>query len=237
MEAIDPQQLTLPVVVSAALVDSINPCAFAVLLTFIAATLVLAERASARGARARWFLWRMGLVYVAGVFLTYLGLGLGLLGFAGAFGQTHWVGRVAALGAIALGLLALQEALVPEWGSRLAVPDRMHEWLHRLTGRATLPAVLGAGVLVGLCTVPCSGAIYLGVLGLLATQATYTEGLAYLVLYNAIFILPLVAMLAVASSRVVFNRLGRWQLHHRAALKLGLGLGAVALGLLLLVTL
>src|SRR6266567_8166787 len=63
-----PQELTLPVVVTAALVDSINPCAFAVLLTFIAATLVLAERASARGARARWFLWRMGLVYVIGVF-------------------------------------------------------------------------------------------------------------------------------------------------------------------------
>jgi hypothetical protein len=36
-------KLTLPVVVSAALVDSINPCAFAVLLTFIAGTVVLAE--------------------------------------------------------------------------------------------------------------------------------------------------------------------------------------------------
>ena len=44
-------------------------------------------------------------------------------------------------------------------GRRLGVPDRMHDWLHRLTGRATLPAVFGAGILVGLCTVPCSGAI------------------------------------------------------------------------------
>ena len=232
MDALTPEPLTLPLVLTAALLDSINPCAFAVLLTFIAATLVLAERASARGARARWFLWRMGLVYVFGVFL-----GLGLLGFATAFGETHWVGRVAALGAIALGLLALQEALVPEWGIRLAVPDQMHHWLHRLTGRATLPAVFGAGVLVGLCTVPCSGAIYLAVLGLLATQATYGEGLAYLVLYNAIFVLPLLAMLALASSRAVFNQLGRWQLHHRGRLKFGLGVGAIALGLLLLVTL
>jgi cytochrome c biogenesis protein CcdA len=234
MEAVSLQQLTLPVVVTAALVDSINPCAFAVLLTFIAATLVLAERASAGG--ARWFLWRMGLVYVAGVFLTYLGLGLGLLGFASAFGQTHWVSRVAALAAIGLGLLALQEALVPEWGIRLGVPQGMHDWLHRLTGKATLPAVFSAGVLVGLCTVPCSGAIYLGVLGLLAAQTTYPEGLAYLVLYNAIFVLPLLAMLAVASSRLVFNGLGRWQLHHRSSLKLGLGFGAIALGFLLLLT-
>jgi cytochrome c biogenesis protein CcdA len=237
LTGIGPQDLTLPVVITAALVDSINPCAFAVLLTFIAATLVLAERATARGLPARWFLWRTGLLYVAGVFITYLGLGLGLLSFASSFGQTHWVGRVAAIGAVALGLLAFQEALVPEWGVRLAVPDRMHDWLHRLTGRATIPAVLGAGVLVGLCTVPCSGAIYLAVLGLLATQATYAEGLGYLILYNAIFVLPLVAMLAFASSRAVFNGLGRWQLHHRGALKFGVGLVAVGLGLLLLLTL
>ncbi len=173
----------------------------------------------------------------AGVFLTYLGLGLGLLGFAGALGETHWVGRAAALGAIALGLLALQEALIPEWGSRLALPPRMHHWLHGLTRRATLPAVFSAGVLVGLCTVPWSGAIYVAVLGLLATQATRVEGLGYLALYNAIFVLPLVLMLAVASSRAVFNALGRWQLHHRGALKLVLALASIGLGLLLLITL
>lgn len=229
--------LTLPVVVTAALVDSINPCAFAVLLTFIAATLVLAERASARGLAARWFLWRTGLVYVAGIFLTYLGLGLGLLSFASGLGQTHWVGRIAALAAIGLGLLALQEVLVPEWGTRLAVPAGLHGRLHDLTGRATLPAVFGAGVLVGLCTVPCSGAIYLAVLGLLATRATLIEGFGYLVLYNLLFVLPLLVLLGLAGSRPVFHRLGRWQLHHRGGLKLGLGLSAMGLGLVLLGTL
>jgi cytochrome c-type biogenesis protein len=229
--------LTLPAVVVAALIDSINPCAFAVLLTFVAATLVLAERASAQGLGARGLLWRTGSVYISGVFLTYLGLGLGLLSFASALGQTHWVGRVAAAGAIALGLLALQEALVPEWGLRLSVPAGLNERLHALTSQARVPAVFLAGVLVGLCTVPCSGAIYLAVLGLLATRTTFVEGLAYLVLYNVIFVVPLVALLGLASSRPVFNRLGRWQLHHRAGLKLGLGLTAVAMGLGLLAAL
>ncbi len=237
MSGVGVQELTLPVVVSAALLDSINPCAFAVLLTFIAATLVLAERATVRGFAARWFLWRMGLVYVAAVFLTYLALGLGLLTFARAFTQTHWVGRGAALAAVALGLLALQEALVPEWGIRLGVPAGLNARLQALTSRATLPAVFGAGVLVGLCTVPCSGAIYLAVLGLLATQTTAAAGFGYLVLYNLLFILPLVLILAFASSRPVLNRLGRWQLHHRAGLKLGLGLVAVLLGVALLATL
>lgn len=230
-------ELTLPLVVAAALVDSLNPCAFAVLLTFIAATLVLAERASARGLAARWFLWRTGLVYVGAIFLTYLGLGLGLLSFASALGQTHWVGRVAALGALVLGLLALQEGLVPEWGARLGVPAGLRGRLQALTGRATLPTVFGAGVLVGLCTVPCSGAVYLAVLGLLAAQPTLAQGMAYLVLYNLLFVLPLFALLAVVGSRPVVNRLGHWQLHHRGALKGVLGSVAIGLGLLLLTTL
>jgi cytochrome c biogenesis protein CcdA len=162
---------------------------------------------------------------------------MGLLAFAASLGQTHWVGRIAALGAVGLGILALQEALVPEWGIRLGMPDGVHRRLRALTARATVPAVFGAGVLIGLCTVPCSGAIYLGVLGLLASQATFAQGLGYLVLYNLLFVLPLVAMLAVAGSRPVFNQLGRWQLHHRGELKLGLGIGAVGLGLVLLATL
>lgn len=231
------QPLTLAVVGGAALVDSLNPCAFAVLLTFIAATLLLAERSSAHGLRARWLLWRTGLMYISGVFLTYLGLGLGLLAFAAALGQTHWVGRVAALGAVALGILALQEALVPEWGVRLGVPDGLHRRLRALTARATMPAVFRAGVLIGLCTLPCSGAIYLAVLGLLASRATFLEGFGYLVLYNLLFVLPLGALLAAAGSRPVLNRLGRWQLCHRGGLKLGLGLAAVGLGLMLLATL
>jgi cytochrome c biogenesis protein CcdA len=234
MEGFDP---TLPTVLAAALVDSINPCAFAVLLTFIAATLVVAERAAAGGLSARGRLWRMGLVYVGAVFLTYLSLGLGLLSFASALGQTHWVGRAAALGAIALGFLALQEALVPEWGARLTVPSWMGAHLHEVARGTRLPAVFAAGVLVGLCTVPCAGAVYLAVLGLLATRTTYARGVGYLVLYNLVFVMPLIGMLALASSRPVLNRLGRWQLHHRAGLKLGLGIAAVAMGLGLLATL
>ncbi|MCC7368776.1 MAG: cytochrome C biogenesis protein [Chloroflexi bacterium] len=237
MGALGALDLTLPVVLGAALIDSINPCAFAVLLTFIAATLVLAERASATGPGARWLLWRLGLVYVGGIFVTYLGLGLGLLSFATSLGQTHWVGRTAAVGAMLLGLLALQEALVPEWGSRLTVPAGLHGRLKALSARATVPAAFAAGVLVGLCTVPCSGAVYLAVLGLLASQATYLEGVGYLVLYNLVFVLPLVVMLALAGSRPVFNRLGRWQLHHREALKGGLGVTAIGLGIVLLETL
>lgn len=225
--------LTLPIVLGAGLADGFNPCAFAVLLVFIASTLALLERQAATRAAAhpRRTLLGLGGVYISGIFVTYLSLGLGLLGAASFFSRTHAVSRFAALLAIVLGLLLLKEALLPELGTLLAVPASLHGAMRRWAQATTVPALFGAGVLVGLCTVPCSGAIYLAVLALLAAQATRLEGFAYLVLYNLAFILPLVVLLAAASSRTLLNRLGRWQLHHRAGLKLALGTLTILLGL------
>lgn len=84
---------------------------------------------------------------------------------------------------------------------------------------------------MGLCTVPCSGAIYLAVLALLAAQTTRLEGFAYLVHYNLAFVAPLVVILLAAANRPLLNRLGRWQLHNRGGLKFVLGTVTVLLGL------
>jgi cytochrome c biogenesis protein CcdA len=85
-----------------------------------------------------------------------------------------------------------------------------------------------------LCTVPCSGAVYLAVLSLLALQPTALLGYSYLVLYNVVFILPLVGILLLASARPTLNRLAHWNLHHKQWVKLALGGGVVAMGLLML---
>ncbi len=51
----DAADLTLPVVAGAALLDSLNPCSFAVLLMFVGVALLLAERSGVSGARGK--LW------------------------------------------------------------------------------------------------------------------------------------------------------------------------------------
>lgn len=231
-------QLTLPVVLGAALLDSLNPCAFALLLVFVATAVAMVQWQSGNRDVAlaqRWLLSRGG-VYIFGIFLTYLALGLGLLGaleLAKTLSSTHLASRAAALFALGLGLLLLQEALLPELGTRLSAHVDMPR-LRGLVGRLDTPGLFGAGVLVGLCTVPCSGAIYLAVLALLATQATVISGLAYLVLYNLVFVLPLVVVLVLASSRPMYQQLARWQLHNRASLKLATAFTAIGVGLVTL---
>lgn len=227
--------LTLPAVVGSALIDSLNPCSFALLLVFVATVVAMVTRKTTGDDTheiRRWLLSRGG-IYVLGIFLTYLALGFGLWGAAGlarTFSSTHIVSRIAALVALGLGLMAMQEALLPELGVRLTA----HVDTPRVRGMVSglsFTGLFGAGVLVGLCTVPCSGTVYIAVIALLSARSTVAQGIGYLVLYNVVFVLPLVALLALTASRPVYRQLARWQLHHRAYLKAASGAMALSVGL------
>jgi len=229
--------LTLGVVVTAGLLDGINPCAFTVLLLFITALLTATQVRSPEGTdslRAR--VIGLGSIYVASVFLTYLVLGVGFLSTAAVFTQRHVPARLGAVVAIGLGLWMLKDYFYPELGVRLSAPAAVGRWARASAQRATVPALVGGGVLIGLCTVPCSGAVYLAVLSLLAAQPSVLTGFGYLLLYNALFVLPLVGLLLLASVRPTLNRLAHWNLHHKEGVRLALGSGVVVMGFLILAT-
>lgn len=217
--------LNVATVVLAGLVDGINPCAIAVLLVFVSATL-LAVGATMEGSlgERRRALFRGGAAYVAGMFVTYLLIGLGLMGFAGALRQDHLGTKIFAVVAIGWSILALQEALLPELGERLRMPPMLHSRAQGWVKRASLPGLFVAGSLIGLCTVPCSGSVYLAVLALLASRNDLGQALGYLVVYNLAFVVPLIVLLGVSATPAAMRTLARWQLHNRASLKLALGL-------------
>lgn len=228
-------RITLPTVIVAGLVDGINPCAFTVLLLFITALLATlqAGQQSVRATRMR--LVGMGSIYIGAIFFTYLALGVGLLKTVDLFTRQHLPARFGALFAILFGLWMVKDYFLPDVGWRLQAPGKVGAIARQSARRATFPALVAGGFLIGLCTVPCSGAVYLGVLSLLALQPTALLGYSYLVLYNIVFVLPLVAILVAASARPTLNRLAHWNLHHKEWVRLALGSGVVVMGLLILV--
>lgn len=228
--------ITLTTVIIAAAIDGINPCAFSLLLLFIAAMLATVQTGSQDFRAVRVRLVTMGSVFIAAIFLTYLALGLGLLGSAQLLTRQHLPARLAALAAVLLGLWMVKDFFLPEWGTRLQAPKWVSEIARRSARQATTPGLVVGGVLIGLCTVPCSGAVYLGVISLLTLQPTRLLGYSYLLLYNLIFVLPLVAILLATTARPTFNRLAHWNLHHKEWVRLILGSGVAAMGLLILAT-
>lgn len=229
--------VTLGSVIVGGLIDGINPCAFTVLILFVTAmfaTLQVTSSSDINAARAH--IVGLGSIYIASVFLTYLGLGVGLLATSALFSRFHAPARVGAILAIGMGLWMLKDFFLPDVGPRLSAPKIVGQWTIEAGRKATIPALVIGGFLIGLCTVPCSGAVYLAVLSLLAMQSSALVGFAYLVLYNLMFILPLVALLIAASARPTLNRLAHWNLHHKEWVRLVLGAGVVLMGILILAT-
>ena len=229
-------KITLPTVIVAAAVDGINPCAFTVLLLFITAMLATMQAGEQSLYAIRTRMLSLGGIYIAAVFLTYLGLGVGMLKALDFFTRQHLPARFGALAAILFGLWMLKDFFLPDLGWRLQAPSQVGTMARQMAKKATIPALILGGFLIGLCTVPCSGAVYLGVLSLLALQPSALLGYGYLVLYNLIFVLPLVVILIAASARPTLNRLAHWNLHHKEWVRLALGGGVVVMGLLILAT-
>ena len=212
----------LPLVLAAGLLDGVNPCAIAVLLLSLAVLFTLQ--------RTRRQVLLTGAVYVGMIFVAYLGIGLGLFGAIVISGEQHLVARIGSWLLIALGLVNVKDYFWYGRGFSLSVPKVGHEAVKGWLKRATLPAAAAAGFLVGLCTFPCTGGIYVAILGLLSTQTTYLEGSTYLFAYNVMLVLPLVGLLLVLGNRRSVGALARWQAERKRAVKLVSGLVMVALG-------
>ena len=238
------RDLSIPAIIGAGILDGFNPCAFGVLILFATFTLGLATRESlvagdgtADVRRASRTVLGLGLIFVAGVLLTYFALGLGFLAALTTltgFGANHLPTRIAALIAIAMGIWMIRDVLLPDAGWQLAAPHSVHGRM-RSWARQTSPfALFGGGVLIGLCTVPCSGAVYLGVVALLGAGGTFSAGLGGLVLYNLAYITPLVVLLVLASRPGLIRNVNRWHLEHAGGTRLVLAIVVLALGFAIL---
>lgn len=198
----EPATLLLPTVLLTGLVDGINPCALAILLFFISFLFTIRK--------TRVSVARMGVVYIGAVYVVYFLIGLGLLQ-ASTLLKGHWLGQAGAVLLILMGLTSLLGAVFPNFPIRLEVPSGSKESLKRWMYRATLPATLTLGTLVGLHTFPCSGGPYVAVLGLIASQTNFWQGTGYLALYNLMFVVPLVVVLVFSLDPVMGGKIQEWE--------------------------
>jgi cytochrome c biogenesis protein CcdA len=215
----------LPLIGVAALIDSINPCAFSILLLTIAFLLSVGKLRSS--------VLAIGSAYILGIFLIYLLIGLGLLQTLHIFDTPHFMAKAGATLLIGLGLINITKEFYPAFPLRLAIPQAAHRKIAVLMEKASVPTAVVLGGLVGVCEFPCTGGPYLMVLGLLHDHATYYTGAAYLLMYNLIFVLPLVLILLIASDQSLLARVQAWQQGERKVMRWGGGVAMVALGMVI----
>lgn len=231
--------LTVPTVLGAGFADGFNPCAFALLVLFATYTLTLVNAVTGDGTptlEARRRLLGAGSLYVAAVLVTYFIIGLGLFTFLSWLGRDHLVARAASIIALVMALWMLKDVFLPGVGPSMMAPSGTHGRMQKAMQRGGLAGMLIAGVLVGICTVPCSGAIYLDIVAVLHASGGGPTGLALLALYNIAFIVPLLALLLAVSDRRVLGQLGRWNRSNSPWIKVGLALAVIAMSFGLMVS-
>lgn len=210
----------------AALLDSVNPCAFSILFLTIAFLFSL-------GHNHRYIL-TIGSIYILGIFSTYFLIGLGVLKALSFFNIPNGLSKVGAIFIIIFGLIGLLEVLIPNFPISLKIPAFAHKKIAPLINEGTKVAALFLGIVVGLFEFPCTGGPYLFVLGILQDQDKLLSGLIYLFIYNIIFVLPLVIILLISSNNKIASVIDRARRAETKKARIWLSLSMMALGFVVL---
>jgi cytochrome c biogenesis protein CcdA len=213
----------LPLVIAAGLLDGLSPCVIAILIFFIAFLISLKKTFKN--------IFFLGLVYISVVFLTYLAVGIGLFSGIMLFGRHHFFAEVGSWFLILWGAVQVKDVFLPKLPVRLIKMPKVYGqkikvWLEK----ATLPSIIAAGFLVGLCAVPCSAGIYTAITALLASKTTYLVGFFYLLLYNFMVVVPLLVLLLLAANPLVLAKLAQWRRNNEKQEKMFMGILMIFLG-------
>ena len=232
---------TFPAVVAAGLIDGINPCAFSTLVFFMSLLSVSKVRNRT--------LLLLGVSFCLASFLTYLALGFGLFrvlhlfsGFTFFRSAVEW-GMAGVL--LVLAFLSFRDAMRFRKTARAGdvtlqlsteMKKRIHAVMHRGLGNTS---VIAGGLLIGTAVTAlesvCTGQVYVPTLVLILKDSAFSEPRAWmlLLLYNALFVLPLVIVFIAVYFGLKTEALLAWSRRNVVVSKTLLGLLFILMALLI----
>lgn len=216
---------SLLVIIAGGLADGINPCAFAVVVFFVSYLEYLGRR--------RREIALVGGSFILAVFLTYLLVGTGILLFMRQLEAYPTVSPAVKVGvaslAIVLGLVSIYDYyLFKKEGARamkLQLPVAFKRMIHTIirktrTTAFIVPFAFAAGFIVSLFELGCTGQVYLPIITLMSEPTLRVQAVLYLILYNIMFMLPLLVVFGLVSFGVRSQKLDDFAHRHTGKVKL-----------------
>lgn len=205
------QKISVYTIMGSGLIDGVNPCAFAVIVFFISFLAVY-------GYRRREIIW-VGIFYCLAVFITYLLLGLGFFQFLYAMSAFYALIKsfyyVIAGFCFLLAALAINDYLTFRRSGEsnemiLQLPKFLKKKINLTIGshlregkqRGVLSLAFSSfivGFLVSLLEAVCTGQVYVPtIVFILKNTALRLKAFGYLLLYNFMFIVPLIVVFVLS---------------------------------------
>lgn len=224
---LEAQLPTIITVIATAAVDSINPCAIGVLILLVSVLL------SAKMSTKRMLL--LGCTYVFAVLLVYLFAGLGLMY---AFAEiplviTQYLSIFVAVLLIVAGILEVKDFFWYGKGYTLGIPPRISKRIPKMAQNTSIWGVFFLGAFVSAVELPCTGAPYLAIITILSQYFNFTA-LLLLVLYNVVFIAPLLVILLLVAAGKKIDSIQTWKQEARGKMRLAIGVVMILLSWLMI---
>ena len=245
---------TLPAIIAVGLIDGVNPCAITVIVFFMS---FLAFQGYRRREIAV-----IGLVFILSVYLTYCLIGLGifesLYRLQGFWLLSKTVNITIGIISIIFGIYALYDFIeyrrtgsadglllsLPQW-----IKNRIHKVIgshYRLKAGSNHPifkkpiigfavSALVTGFLVSILEAVCVAKIYLPtIIFVLKTTSLKLKALTYLLLYNLLFIVPLLIIFSFALTGTTVEQFQKVLKGHLGLVKILMGVMFLGLGVFLI---
>ncbi|HSW80850.1 MAG TPA: GAP family protein [Candidatus Saccharimonas sp.] len=220
---------TIGLVVGSAAIDSINPCAIGVLILMV--SVVLGSGQSVKR------LLLLGSAYIGAIYVTYLAAGLGLVYFFSAIPIliAEYLSIAVGLLVILAGVLEIKDFYWYGKGFSLEIPKtfakKIQEW--SMSSATSVVGVMLLGAFVAAVELPCTGAPYLAIITVLRINFDW-QAFLLMVLYNVIFVAPLLAILGMVAGGAKISAVQKWKEDAKGGMRLGIGLLLIGLGWILI---
>lgn len=229
---LDSGKYTLPIILSAGAIDGINPCAIGLIILLLGYLIIFAKRPD--------MVPKLGGVYIATIFVTYFLIGLFFYKFISllvGLPYYHDISRIIRYvigGALVVsGLINIKDYFWYGRGISLQVPESKRWKLTRYVQKTTVPATFFLGLMVTLFELPCSLPLYVGSVNILHENLGVLKAVLYLLLYNVMFVMPLLVIFILILFGKRIAELKEWQESKQRVMKLGMGIALEVLALFL----
>ena len=227
--------VTLIEIISLAFVNAINPCALAALVMVLISILIANED-------KRYKVLLGGFSFALAVFIGYFLYGIIIVKLFQSFTSfaavvTPYIRNALAVLAILVGLLNIKDYIsYNPGGIATEMPLRFRPRVKQIIKKISSPGgAFLAGIFVTLFLLPCTMAPYLIASGNLAASLGFMKTIPYLLLYNLIFISPMIIITIIVYFGVSSaEKVSEWRDRNIKRIHLAAGLILVALGILIL---
>ena len=231
-------------VLFAGLIDGLNPCAFATIVFFVSYLTISGRKGKE--------ILLTGASFTIGVFIAYLAVGLGFYKVLDLIKGTLSIASKIVYGLTAGVCLTLAVVTIRDYfkarkgdigDMALNLPEPLRKRINSTIreGSKSSSYCIGAfvsGLLIALLELACTGQIYLPTIIFMGTVPELrNQSIVYLVLYNLMFIVPLIVVFFLAFYGTTSKDLSNFLKKHAAGVKLGMAVVFLALGIWLLISL